>query len=580
MGPPHHRAAVKPGAGGSAGGRRNLRMALLLLLPAAALLLFVFYLPVGTALLEGFREGPDSSAYSLRRFLSLLTDPYILRLLRFTAWQAFLSAALSVVIGLPLGYLLANRSFPGKSLVASLVMVPFVMPSITVALGFLIMYGTNGWFNGVLESLFGFKVRVLNTLWAIVLAHAFYNGPLVARMTQGAWERLDPALEESARTLGAAPFAVWRDVTLPAIAPGVLSGTVLAFIYCFMSFPIVLSLGGARFSTLEVEIFTSMRVLLDFETAAALAAIQAAVSLVFAYVFLRLEGRAPALFASTRARRPRPLGGKAGDAWIWVLLAALLVFFGGPMASIVADSLHDPRGGVSLAAYERIVTAGHNFHLGAPPLRTIQNSLRFAAIAAVIALVAGTCFVYATVRFIGRRLPLLETLSLAPIAVSSVALAYGLSVAFRGPLSLVPQDLRIPLVHGVLAFPFVVRAFRPVLEGVDARLIEAARTLGAGRWRAFVDVELPMAVTGLLVAFALCFGLSVSETTATLMLARPEQVTMPVSVYRFLAARDFPSASAMAVLLMAVTGGVFLLGELLAALLRRQRGGRAVARNA
>src|SRR5690606_10304243 len=117
-------------------------------------------------------------------------------------------------------------------------------------------------------------------------------------------------------------------------------------------------------------------------------------------------------------------------------------------------------------------------------------------------------------------------------------------------------------------------------EGVDARLIEAARTLGAGRWRAFVDVELPMAVTGLLVAFALCFGLSVSETTATLMLARPEQVTMPVSVYRFLAARDFPSASAMAVLLMAVTGGVFLLGELLAALLRRQRGGRAVTRSA
>src|SRR5690606_1031836 len=158
-----------------------------------------------------------------------------------------------------------------------------------------------------LEALFGFKVRVLHTLWAIVLAHAFYNGPLVARMTQGAWERLDPALEESARTLGAGPLAVWRDVTLPAIAPGVVSGAVLAFIYCFMSFPIVLSLGGVRFSTLEVEIFTLMRVLLDYETAAALAAVQAVVSLLFAYVFLRLEGRAPSLFASARARRPPPL---------------------------------------------------------------------------------------------------------------------------------------------------------------------------------------------------------------------------------------------------------------------------------
>src|SRR5690606_18594559 len=241
-------------------------------------------------------------------------------------------------------------SFPGKSFVSSLMMVPFVMPAITVALGFLIMYGTNGWFNETLDALLGIKARVLHTLWAIVLAHAFYNGPLVARMTQGAWERLDPALEESARTLGARPGAVFRDVTLPAIAPGILSGAVLAFIYCFMSFPIVLSLGGARFSTVEVEIFTLMRVLLDFAMAAALAAIQAGVSLVFAYAFLRLEGRAPSLFASSRARRPRPLGGGARDAWLWLLLAVLAVFFGGPVVSIVADSVQDPAGGVSLAA--------------------------------------------------------------------------------------------------------------------------------------------------------------------------------------------------------------------------------------
>jgi len=128
----------------------------------------------------------------------------------------------------------------------------------------------------------------------------------------------------------------------------------------------------------------------------------------------------------------------------------------------------------------------------------------------------------------------------------------------------------------VLGFPFVVRAFRPVLQGVDVRLVEAARTLGASRWRAFVDVELPMALTGLLVAFALSFGLSVSETSATLMLARPHEMTMPVSVYRFLAARDFRSASAMAVLLMAVTGGVFLLSEMLSGWLRRRWQGGSV----
>jgi len=566
--------ALRSGGGGSTGSRDRRWLAVLVLLPAALLLAFAFYFPIGAALVAGFRD-PESGALSLTRVAVLLRDPYILSLLQFTAWQAFLSASLSVAIGVPLGYLLANRSFPGKTLVSSLAMVPFVMPAITVALGFLLMYGANGWFNEALDSLLGFKVRVLHTLWAIVLAHAFYNGPLVARLTQGAWERLDPALEESARTLGAGPWLVFWDVTLPAVAPGVLSGAVLAFIYCFMSFPIVLSLGGARFSTLEVEIFTLMRVLLDYEMAAALAAIQAGVSLVFSYLFLCLEGRAPHLFSSARARQPRPLGSKPRDVWLWVLLAALAVFFGGPMASIVADSLHDPAGGVSLAAYERIATAGHDFHLGAPPGRTIQNSLRFAALAACMALAAGVGFVYGTVRLIGRRLAFAETLSLAPITVSSVALAYGLSVTFRGPLAFVPQDLRIPLVHAVLAFPFVVRAFRPVLQGIDARLIEAARTLGAGRWRAFVDVELPLALTGLVVAFALSFGLSVSETSATLMLARPDQMTMPVSVYRFLAARDFQSASAMAVLLMGLTGGVFLLAEGVAVWVRRRQGGTA-----
>src|SRR5690606_18055797 len=128
--------AMTPHAGSgpwSPAGRRR-RLALLLLLPAALLLIFIFYLPVSIALLEGFRDA-STGAWSLARFLALLSDPYLLGLLRFTARQAFVSAALSVAIGIPLGYLLANRSFPGKALVSSLLMVPFVMPAITVALG-------------------------------------------------------------------------------------------------------------------------------------------------------------------------------------------------------------------------------------------------------------------------------------------------------------------------------------------------------------------------------------------------------------------------------------------------------------
>src|SRR5690606_14319821 len=149
-----------------------------------------------------------------------------------------------------------------------------------------------------------------------------------------------------------------------------------------------------------------MRVLLDYEMAAALAAIQAGVSLLFAYVFLRLEGRTPHAFASSRRRRTTPVVSRWTDVWLWILLAVLTVFFVGPVATVVVDSVREPTGGVSLQPYDRVVTAGHDFPLGGPPVRAIQNSLRFGLVAASIALAAGVSFVYATVRFMRRRLPL------------------------------------------------------------------------------------------------------------------------------------------------------------------------------
>lgn len=546
----------------------------LIALPAVLFLLAFFFLPVGTVLLEGFRSPAAGGSLTLERILELAGDPYVRHLVTFTTRQAFLSSLLSVLIGAPLAYILANRTFRGRRVLSALTMVPFVMPSITVALGFLLMFGVNGWLNQVLDGLFGIRIGLLHTLWAIILAHAFYNAPVVARTTQAAWERIDPALEESARSLGAKPFAVWRDVTLPGILPGVLGGGVLAFVYSFLSFPIVLALGGARFSTLEVEIFTQVRVLLDYETGAALAAIQAGISLFFSYVFLRIEGRNAVSASSGRPRPLQPLFGKGLGSIVSVMFLALagLLFFG-PVASIFVDALKSPQSGrFSFDAFNQVLSAGHAAHVGEAPVNTIFNSLKFGVSAAVLAVLLGTSFTYALVRGLKRRRPLLETMTLAPLAVSSVAFAFGALLVFRQPpLDGIPIQWRIPLIHAVLAFPFVVRAFRPVVESVDLRWVEAARTLGAGRFRTMIDVEAPLLATGFLVAFAFAFGLSASEMSATMMLYRPGMATMPISVYRFLAAREFQAAGAMAVILIGVTAGTYLLAEALVAFMRRER---------
>src|SRR5690606_24110099 len=112
----------------------------------------------------------------------------------------------------------------------------FVLPSIAVALGFLVFFGHNGLLNRLLAAAFGVRLQILYSLWAIVLAHAFYNAPVVARAVHAAWSSLDPAYEEAARSLGAGPAARLATVVLPLIIPGVITGTLLAFIFSFFSF--------------------------------------------------------------------------------------------------------------------------------------------------------------------------------------------------------------------------------------------------------------------------------------------------------------------------------------------------------
>lgn len=540
--------------------RRGRAPWLLVALPALFLAAF-FYLPILDVLSRGFRA-PDGS-FSLAAVAGLLADPYIQRLIRFTALQALASAALSVVIGVPLAYVLARTEFPGRRMLTALTMVPFVLPSITVALGFLLMYGTSGWLNQTLRSLFGVEVRVLHSLWAILLAHAFYNAPVVARITQAAWEQIDPRLEESARTLGAGPLAVFRDVTLPALLPAIAGGAVLAFIYCFMSFPIVLALGGARYSTLEVEIFTQVQVLWDYRTGAALAAIQATLSLAFVYVMLKLQGDPAAFGGRTLQAARRSLVAwrrrfSLGQVAAWLFLAAGALFFVGPIASIAWHSLLGTGGQINLDGYARIFSTRHSAIIGNSPLSSIRNSLYFGAFAGAIALVLGLSFSYGLVRSRLRRKIWLETFALAPLVVSSVALGFGVLIAFRRPFfERISSDWRVILIHAVLAFPFVVRSIRPVLANLDPALHDAARTLGASTARAFRTVELPLIARGVIVALAFAFGISVAEMSATMMLARPGLVTMPVGVYRFLASRDFQAASAMAVVLVLVTAGAF-----------------------
>ncbi|WP_176451423.1 iron ABC transporter permease [Halorubrum sp. Eb13] len=559
-------------------------------------LVVAFYYPVGTVLIEAVVV--DGVA-TLAVFAELVRDPFYfgelarlfagespiavarallgpdrrLGIVGFTAYQAALSTVASVALGLPAAYLLARFEFPGRRTLRSLTIVPFVLPSIMVAVGFVATFGTNGTLNAVLSALGLPPVDLMFSLQAIVIAHAFYNAPLVARVTTAAWESVDARAVETARSLGAGPARAFLDVVAPQVYPAVLTGAALTFVFTFGTFPIVLALGGFQLATVEVFVYRLVRDL-SYAEAAALAIVELVISLGVLLAYLRYEARntvnargarplprRPLLPAAPSAREVLPRVGLAAYA----VVAAVL--FLAPIGSMVLASVTGGDGALTLEHYRFLVDrqrTGAAFQVR--PWPAIRNSLAFASAATLMALPMGVVVaVLTTRRYRGRKL--VDAAAMAPLAVSGIVVGLGLlrglvfGVEVAGWRIAATGAVAIVVAHAVAGYPFVVRTVAPGLEGLDRSLIESARALGASRARVIRDVELPLVWPGVVAGAAFAFAVSIGEFTATVVLATgADAYTMPVAIERFIGRRLGP-ATAMGVVLLVVTGLSFVVIE-------------------
>ncbi|MEF8812456.1 MAG: iron ABC transporter permease [Halovenus sp.] len=561
----------------------------------AVLLLGIFYYPVATVFVEAVVV--DGQA-TVAVFLEILRDPFYFgefarlfagespvavgadllsgdrRLGRvgFTAYQAFLSTLASVALGLPLAYLLARYEFRGRQTLRSLTILPFVLPSIMVAVGFYATFSGTGTLNTVLGWLGLGSVELLFRLEAIVVAHAFYNAPLVARLVTAAWESVDASAVETARSLGASPLRAFRDVIAPQLYPAILMSSALVFVFTFGTFPIVLALGGFQLATIEVFVFRLIG-RFEYAEAAALALIELAISLSLLYLYLRYEAR-----QSMRSRGLRPLPRKPlrpPSLSVRELLPRLglgaysvvaLIVFVAPIASMIHESLTGPTG-LTLEHYQFLLdrqTGGADFQI--QPWTAVRNSLVFGVSSLAVALPMGVTVAVLTTRaYRGRKL--VDAVTMAPLAVSGIIIGLGLlrglvfGVEIAGNRLVVGGALAIIAAHAVAGYPFVVRTVAPGLERLDPRLLESARSLGASRVRALVDIELPLVWPGVVAGAAFAFAISVGEFSSTVILAEGAgEYTMPVAIERFIGRRLGP-ATAMGTILLVVTALSFVVIE-------------------
>lgn len=375
--------------------------------------------------------------------------------------------------------------------------------------------------------------------------------------------------EESALSLGAPRWRIFLNITLPMLMPGLISGATLAFIYSFLSFPIVLAIGGAQFSTIEVEIYRRALIQIDTAGAAALATVALIFSLLFTALYLWAE-RFYAHRLRAMVTRPRkPLFANLKSAlsprrWpLYLLIFITLFFFFAPLAGVLVDSITRQTGDhttLTLDWYGQVFNPSYSALVSASPLQSIWNSLLFGLATMSIALSFGTITSFILSRPHLRGRVGLEAIAMAPLAASPVA--FGLALLWSSAQTpLQSAWFAIVIAHSVLAIPFVIRAVRPALSQFDVRLYEAARSLGASQIRSVLDIVLPLIRGSLLAGAAFAFAISIAEMSATIMLVQPETLTMPVSVYYLLSSRQFGAASAMSVVMMLVLAFSFLLIE-------------------
>lgn len=478
-------------------------------------------------------------------FSDVVSDPVILPALRFTLLQAGLSTLLSVLFAIPVARALARqRRFPGRIWLIRLMAVPMGLPVLIGALGLLGIWGRSGFINDMLLGLGASQPFSIYGLSGILLAHVFFNMPLMVRLLLASLERVPGEYWLMSAELGMSPASIFRFIEWPAIRDVLPAAAGLVFMLCATSFTLVLVLGGGpAATTLEVAIYQALRFDFDPGRAVSLAMLQIGITAIILGAMSLLARPAETAHSTGRPTirfDARTSWARAEDG-ICVLLAAL--FLGLPLAAIVVSGLK--------ADLLRLILEPA-FHAAA------LTSLVIASCAAVISLVVALLLITGAIAAQRRgagllargfRALMLGTGSLV-LLVPSIVLATGWFLVLRpfGEIARFAPAVVIG-INAMMALPFVVGVLRPAIENHIRITGRLRASLGISGWSRLRLIDLPVLVRPLLMALSFAMALSLGDLGAVALFGAENLTTLPWLVYSRLGSYRTADADGLALIL-------------------------------
>lgn len=462
-------------------------------------------------------------------------------LLRMTAIQAGLTTVLSLVVGIALAWALDRLRFAGRTLAIGLFASAIVTPGMVVAFGVLAVWGRAGWINGALTGMglprLDFPVFGLG---GILLAHVILDGAFCARILLARLEAIPRTRLKTGRSLGLSPWQRFRLIDWPAMRGSVPGLASIVFLLAFTSFPIVLMLGGGPANqTLEVAIYTAVRLDFDLRGAVMLALVQIGVCTTV-ILLASAVAPVPAALGQASVEQPWPETGPV-RALQWAVLGLGLAGFGLPLVAVLSDGLG--RGLPALIARPAFWWAtGTSLVIG---LVSAGLTLMLA-----LGLAMGRAATAGTAGRIAMAAP-----AYAYLAVPAVVLSFGFFLLVRG-LGL-PAGQAAPVVvviaNALLALPFAIATLGPPLAAIAERQGRLIRALGLSGRRQWSAVEWPLIGREAGIVFALAFCFSLGDLGVVALFGTQDFETLPLLMLRALGAYRNNDAAAIAAIMLCLT---------------------------
>jgi putative spermidine/putrescine transport system permease protein len=537
-----------------------------LLLPAIVLLGGLYLLPIVRILPEAF------TGSGIPQFFS---SPIYAEVSWTTVRIAVIAALVTLVVAYPAAWIIATRTGWQRTVLVIAVIVPFLTSSLVRTFSWMAMLSRNGLISNALLAL-GITDKPTSFLFSdfsVVIALIHVSLPLMTFSLVAVMRRVPANVMDVSAALGASRLRTFFRVVIPQTIPGISAGLIVVTLFGMASFIAPAILGGTDQTMLAQLIQSTIEVGSNRSFAAVLSvvlAVLAAISVALIWIILwvarrrprrtRDDGSAAAATGTLSPLRGRSALGVAAERVVWragygIYIVAIVIFSLAPMIILVpiaftsGPTLVFPTPGFSTQWFEAVLTPAW--------IDAALTSLRIAVFAALIAVATATLTVLATsrARVLAR---IADQGMLLPLTIPAVVFALGAYVTFAR-LGLVDTELGLVLAQAVLTLPTCYLIVSAGYATADARLEDAALSLGASRLRAIVTVIVPLMLPALAVAVLMGVLMSFDESVASIFLSGLDVTTLPRKLWSGIRFSQSPEVAAAAV-------GVLVFGLLMIAL--------------